>query len=139
MCSRITVSSLARDKTTADYVRTLRVSIFIQDMAAPHLAKQKQAEAELKEERTAKRAEAEKLRVQKEQQQAEAAEAARALKEAAKAEGKAAKKARKKKRTAEKQQRQGARGSKAPGVPALLQRSCSALARRSSPPAEPKR
>ena len=47
---------VCRKKTTAKYVKGLCVSIFIQDMAAPHLKERRRLEVELKKELERKRA-----------------------------------------------------------------------------------
>lgn len=71
---------VCRDKTTAEYVRRLRVSIFIQDMAAPHLEKQLRAEAELTQEQDRKRAAEDRKKSEKARAKKEAAKKAKARK-----------------------------------------------------------
>ena len=56
---------VCRDPTTVQYVQKLRVNIFIQNMAAPHLKEQRRAEAQLKQELDRARAAEEQRRAER--------------------------------------------------------------------------
>ena len=66
---------VCRDPTTVQYVQKLRVNIFIQNMAAPHLKEQRRAEAELQQELDRARAAEEQRRAEKARTKKEAKKA----------------------------------------------------------------